>query len=272
MKASSHCKFCPGTDEREENPVHHPSYEITTKCNLRCIYCYSIAAVKKGKAPEPGYYGDFAPKAITISQFGEPLFAGVDEVERVARKLKDFFPEARLDLQTNGIFLDEKAVRRLEKFFDLAMVSLNSASREGYYKLTNFDGFEIVKRNLIALKDSSIKGIVRTIYMPGINDRDVFKIAELSNSLGMEMFLQPLSVYDRKTMEEHGLDMERTESLIEFLEVSEKLGEITDLRIPRCIIVNVRRITKEYGRECLKFIRRNAIANVPEIRRKRIKL
>ena len=268
MKESSHCESCPGNDEREENPVHHPSYEITTKCNLRCIYCYSIIAVKKGKAPKPGYYGEIKNvKAITISQFGEPLLAGIDEVERVARRLKDISPDARLDLQTNGILLDERAVKRLEKFFDLAMVSLNAASREKYLEITKFDGYETVKKNLRVLKESSIRGIIRTIYMPGINDRDVFKIAELSNSLEMEMFLQPLSVYNAELMKKHGLDMERTESLIEFLEVSEKLKEITDLRIPGCIIVNVKRIIREYGRDCLRFIKRNAMANVPEIRR-----
>ena len=266
MKASSHCEFCPGNDERE-NPVHHPSYEITTKCNLRCIYCYSIIAVEKGKAPKPGYYGDFAPKAITISQFGEPLLAGINEVERIAKGLKEMFPDARLDLQTNGILLDEKAIKRLENYFDIAMVSLNAVSKKRYIEITGFDGFDILIENLKALKFSSIKGIIRTIYMPGINDEDVFKIAELSNSLEMEMFLQPLSVYNAELLEKHGLDMERTESLIEFIEISEKLKEITDLRIPGCIVVNIKKVIKEYGRDCLRFIRRNAIANVPEIRR-----
>uniref|UniRef100_A0A7C4WEU5 Radical SAM protein n=2 Tax=Geoglobus ahangari TaxID=113653 RepID=A0A7C4WEU5_9EURY len=267
MKASSHCEFCPGNDEKGD-PVHHPSYEITTRCNLQCIYCYSIIAVKKGKAPKPGYYGKTENvKAITISQFGEPLLAGIDEVERVAKGLKEMFPDARLDLQTNGIFLDKKAIKRLEKYFDIAMVSLNAASRKKYIEITGFDGFDTLIENLKALKLSSVKGIIRTIHMPGINDEDVFKIAELSNSLEMEMFLQPLSVYNVELMEKHGLDMERTERLIEFLKVSEKLEEITDLRIPGCIVVNLKKVIKEYGRDCLEFIRRKAIANVPEIRR-----
>lgn len=270
MLPATHCTHCQGSDESIENPVHHPTYEITPKCNLNCIYCYSNVALKKGKAPQPGYYGDTEDvRSITLSQYGEPLVAGIDEVERIARELKNMFPQARLDLQTNGILLNEKAIKRLEKYFELAMVSLDVSSKEKYARITGFDGFDILMENLRALSKSAIKGVIRTIYMPGINDRDVFELAELANSLNMEMFLQPLSVYDKELMESHGLDMERTESLVEFLEVTERLRKIADVRIPGCFIVNVKRIERDFGREYLSLIRRNALANVPEINRER---
>ncbi len=270
MFPATHCTHCQGSDESIENPVHHPTYEITPKCNLNCIYCYSNVALKKGKAPMPGYYGDTEDvRSITLSQYGEPLVAGIDEVERVARELKDMFPQARLDLQTNGILLNERAIKRLEKYFELAMVSLDVSSKEKYARITGFDGFDILMDNLKALSSSSIRGVIRTIYMPGINDKDVFELAELANRLNMEVFLQPLSVYDKELMESHGLDMERTEDIVEFLGVAERLREIADVRIPGCFIVNVRRIERDFGREYLKLIRRNALAEVPEMKRER---
>ena len=270
MLPATHCEYCQGSDESIENPVHHPTYEITPKCNLSCIYCYSNVALRKGKAPKPGYYGDTENvRSITLSQYGEPLVAGIDEVERVARKLKDMFSSARLDLQTNGILLTEKAIKRLEKYFELAMVSLDVSSGEKYARITGFDGFNILMRNLKALSDSSIRGVIRTIYMPGINDRDVFELAEFANRLNMEVFLQPLSVYDRDLMESHGLDMERTEDIVEFLRVAEMLREITDVRIPGCFIINLRKIEKELGREYLSMVKRNALAEVPEMKRER---
>ncbi|MBE8539647.1 radical SAM protein [Geoglobus acetivorans] len=270
MFPATHCTHCQGSDESIENPVHHPTYEITPKCNLNCIYCYSNVALKKGKAPLPGYYGDTEDvRSVTLSQYGEPLVAGVDEVERIAKELKDMFPQARLDLQTNGTLLNEKAIERLEKYFELAMVSLDVSSKEKYARITGFDGFDILMENLKALSRSSIMGVIRTIYMPGINDEDVFELAELARRLDMEVFLQPLSVYDRELMESHGLDMERTEDIVEFLDVTEKLREIADVRIPGCFIVNVRRIERDFGREYLKLIRRNALAEVPEMKRER---
>ncbi len=267
MKASSHCMYCQGNDENIDNPIHHPSYEITTRCNLNCIYCYSNVAVRKGKAPISGYYGDDRDvKAITISQFGEPLVAGVEEVVRVAKRLKDIF-DARLDLQTNGTLLSKDATNKLEKFFDIIIVSLDAFSREKYVKITGFDLFESLVENIKALKDSSAKAILRTIYMPGINDEDTFKIAEFAGKLGMEMFLQPVSVYDADVMVKNGLNLSRAESIYEFIEISKKLSEISDVRIPGCFIVNVKRVSKLYGRDAIKFIKRNVIANVPEIRR-----
>ena len=270
MFPATHCTHCQGSDESIEDPVHHPTYEITPKCNLNCIYCYSNVALKRGKAPQPGYYGETEDvRSITLSQYGEPLLAGIDEVERIAKELKNMFPQARLDLQTNGILLSEKAIGRLERYFELAMVSLDVSSREKYARITGFDGFDTLMENLRALSRSSIKGVIRTIYMPGINDKDVFELAELANRLNMEVFLQPLSVYDKELMESHDLNMERTEDIVEFLEVTEKLREIADVRIPGCFIVNVRRIERDFGREYLKLIRRNALAEVPEMKRER---
>ncbi len=270
MLPATHCTHCQGSDESIENPVHHPTYEITPKCNLNCIYCYSNVALKKGKAPLPGYYGETDDvRSITLSQYGEPLVAGIDEVERIARELKNMFPEVRLDLQTNGILLNEKAIKRLEKYFELAMVSLDVSSREKYARITGFDGFDILMENLKALSKSAIKGVIRTVYMPGINDRDVFELAEIAGKLNMEMFLQPLSVYDKELMEGHGLDMERTESIVELVEVYGNLSEIADVRIPGCFIVNLKKIEKDFGREYIRMIRRNALAEVPEIRRER---
>ena len=270
MLPATHCTHCQGSDESVEDPVHHPTYEITPRCNLNCIYCYSNVALKKGKAPKPGYYGDTEDvRSITISQYGEPLVAGIDEVERIARELKNMFPQARLDLQTNGILLNEEGIKRFERYFELVMVSLDVSSKKKYTRITGFDGFDILMENLKALSESSIRGAIRTIYMPGINDKDVFDLAELANRLNMEIFLQPLSVYDKELMESHGLDIERAEAIMEFVELYEKLSKIADVGIPGCFIINRRKIEKEFGKDLLKMIRRDVMAEVPEIKRKR---
>ncbi len=200
MKYSTHCTCCEGIDERIANPKHHPTYEITWKCNLNCVYCYSRIAVEKGKAPLSGYYGEVENvRGITISQYGEPLVAGVDEVVRIARNLKDMF-DARLDLQTNGTLIKEREVRKLERVFDLVMISLDVFEREKYVKITGKDHFNDVIEAVKLCKNSSMETIVRSIHLPGINDGDLLKLAEFVSKYDLELFLQPLSIYDEKPL------------------------------------------------------------------------
>ncbi|ADC65401.1 Radical SAM domain protein [Ferroglobus placidus DSM 10642] len=269
MKYSTHCTCCEGIDERIANPKHHPTYEITWKCNLNCVYCYSRIAVERKKAPLPGYYGETENvKGITISQYGEPLVAGVNEVVRIAKELKDMF-DARLDLQTNGTLIKEKEVRELEKVFDLVMISLDVFDREKYVKITGKDHFNDVVNAIKLCKDSSMKTIVRSIHMPGINDEDLIKLAEFVSKHDLELFVQPLSVYEEEPLLELGLDMERVESIYDFIKTVEKLEEVADVRIPGCFISNFKRISKVFGEEFVKNIRRNAKGRSPEMKRER---
>ena len=238
----SHCQFCQGLDLSIENPVHHPSYELTPACNHDCIFCYSNVAVKLGKAPKPGYYGWENPRAITISQYGEPLLS--PRIVEVNKMLRKRFSEARLDLQTNGSLLTEKLWQKLD--FDIVMISLDAASREKHLTITNADTFDKVINALkIVGADKSVRSIVRTIFMPGINDEDIPKIAELAASLGVdEMMLQPLTIHklNEERLRKAGLDFERAESIRELLKVAMKAKKYIDVRISGCLLVQLKRM------------------------------
>ena len=234
LKFPTHCQYCQGLDLSNPNPVHHPSYELTPACNHDCIFCYSNVALKLGKAPKPGYYGWKNPRAITVSQYGEPLMS--PRIVEVNRMLRERFPEARLDLQTNGSLLTEKLWRKLD--FDLVMISLDAASREKHIKITNADTFESVVNALkIVGEDKSVRSVVRTIFMPGINDGDIPRIAELAASLGVdEMMLQPLTIHELNVerLKKAGLDFERAESIREYLKVAMEAKKFIDVRISGC--------------------------------------
>lgn len=238
----THCQFCQGLDLSIENPVHHPSYELTPACNHDCIFCYSNVAVKLGKAPKPGYYGWENPRAITISQYGEPLLS--PRIVEVNKMLRKRFPEARLDLQTNGSLLTEKLWQKLD--FDLVMISLDAASREKHKIITNADTFDNVVNALrIVGADKSVRSIVRTIFMPGINDEDIPKIAELAASLGVdEMMLQPLTIHklNEERLRKAGLDFERAESVRELLKVAMEAKKYIDVRISGCLLVQLKKM------------------------------
>jgi len=240
MLYPSHCKYCQGLDLNNPNPVHHPSYELTPACNHDCIFCYSNVAVKLGRAPKPGYYGWENPKAITVSQYGEPLLS--KRIVEVNRLLRERFPEARLDLQTNGSLLTEELWSKLD--FDIVMISLDAASREKHFEITNADTFEAVVSALrIVGSDKSVRSVVRTIFMPGINDADIPKIAELASSLGIdEMHLQPLTVHELNVdrLRKAGLDFERAESMRELLKTAMEAKKYIDVRISGCLLAQLK--------------------------------
>jgi MoaA/NifB/PqqE/SkfB family radical SAM enzyme len=238
----THCNFCQGLNLSIKNPVHHPSYELTPACNHDCIFCYSTVAVKLGKAPKPGYYGWDNPKAITVSQYGEPLMSSrIVEVNKMLRKK---FPNARLDLQTNGSLLTEELWAKLD--FDLVMISLDAASKKKHKMITNANTFEKVVNALrIVGQDKSVRSIVRTIFMPGINDKEIARIAELASSLGIdEMMLQPLTIHkmNEERLRRAGLDFERAESVRELLKVAIEAKKYIDVRIRGCLLAQLKRM------------------------------
>ncbi len=257
-----HCIHCEGIEERVENPVHHPSYEITAACNLRCIFCYSRVAVMKNSAPKPGYYGSLQPKAITISQYGEPFVVGTEKVVRVIEELRKRFGGVRIDIQTNGTLIDPDL---LGGKADIVMISLDAGSRESYRKITGGDFFDKVVENIQAMSDVAYT-VVRTVYMPGINDLELEKIAEIASSAD-ELFLQPLSIYRENRELLELVDIERAESVWDYLKAALSVAEIAEVRIPGCMLVNLRRFLESYDVEDLMFVRRKAFGSVPAMQR-----
>lgn len=260
-KYPEHCIHCEGVDERIENPRHHPSYEFGTGCNLRCIFCYSEIAKRRGIEIREGYYGEMNPKAITISQFGEPFYYGAERLLSVIRTLRDIFGDVRIDIQTNGVLLDERVCREA----DIMMISLDAGSKENYRRICGKDAFERVLRN-IDISSKLTYTSVRTILIPGVNDFEIGKIAEISKSAD-ELFLQPISLYREQKNLIRLIDIERTGSLWEYLETASMLSEIAKVRIPGCLLVNLRRFEKECGVENLRFLRRDVFGELPKIER-----
>jgi len=263
-----HCIYCEGLDLSIKEPKHHPSYEITTKCNLNCVYCYSKVALMNKTAPKPGYYGDLNPKAITISQYGEPLLTGVDRVAKVIEVLRERFGDVRIDLQTNGTidFTD------LDGLIDIAMVSLDVSNAESYRDITGSNRFNDVISNIEKAVDMDCIVTVRSVFLPGINDEELVKLAEMLGEIGVdEHFVQPCSVYNEclEDLQKLGFDLEKSESLYDYLQIVYRCSEFVNAVIPGCIKVVLDEILKQLEDfDDLKFVRRSAIArNPPQIRR-----
>jgi len=263
-----HCIHCEGLNLLIKEPKHHPSYEITTQCNLNCIYCYSKVALLYRTAPKPGYYGDLNPKVITISQYGEPLLAGVNRVARIIEVLRSRFGDVRIDLQTNGTI----GFTELDGLVDIVMISLDVSSSESYKKITGIDRFNDVMKNIEKAVDMDCTVTVRSVHLPGVNDEELVELAEMLGEISIdEHFIQPCSVYSEclDDLQRLGFDLERSKSLYNYLQIVYRCSRFVKAVIPGCIKVALNEILRQLEDfEDLKFVRRSAIArNPPQIRR-----
>ncbi|HEX58798.1 MAG TPA: radical SAM protein [Methanomicrobia archaeon] len=278
INTPSHCIFCEGLDTKIKNPKHHPSYEITAACNLNCIFCYSRVAAEAGAAPREGYYGDENPKAITISQYGEPLFAGAHRLISIIKGLRRKFGDVRIDLQTNGTLLDEKSFSGLEPLVDIVMVSMSAATPQTYAKITG-GGAREFKAALKALelvgRSDDVLGVARAVYCPGINDDELPKLAALIESLGVdELMIQPCTVYaaNEERLRAAGFDFESSSRIFEILEVAsacKRAAPSLRVGISGCILAVFKQLLDNgVSPEDLRFLRRDARAGaLPQMKR-----
>lgn len=149
--------------------------------------------------------------------------------------------------------------------FDVVMVSLDAGSREGYLRITRRDLFDRVVQN-IKMSSEITYMVIRTIFLPGINDGELKRIAEIA-SRAEELFLQPVSLYRENKELLESIDVERAESIGEFLRTAEELSEVAEVRIPGCFILNLKRALKEFTIDEIMLFHRNAFAEKPKIER-----
>ncbi|WP_423792117.1 radical SAM protein [Methanocaldococcus indicus] len=258
LKYVKHCYGCEGITEKD-NPYHHPSIELTQSCNLNCLFCYS-----KLKKVKRGIYGNLEEcEAVTISQYGEPLLK-YEDVKKAVQYVKDL--GLRVDLQTNGILLDEDKILELKDLgVDIVMISLPGI--DTYKKLCGKDIVNRVIEN-IQLANKHFHTIVRTIYIPGVNENDLLNIAKLDVD---EILVHHLIIYDKKIINSLNIDKSKIGSLRDLLLTVYKMREInkkTNITIKGCLLKNI----KEFDSFLLENINLDVFSEVPDIKREYKKL
>lgn len=108
---------------------HEFIVKLHSRCNLACDYCYMYTSADQSWGDRPGVIGGRVVEAVVhrvsgharrhqldtvmvALHGGEPLLAGPDVIDRVARGLRAAFAELptrlQIVLQTNGVLLDER--------------------------------------------------------------------------------------------------------------------------------------------------------------------
>lgn len=167
--------------------MKHPLFvfEITPRCNLACLYCYNVWKAEGEPYPrelsieEIDILADSVlaahPVSVTLTG-GEPLLRE-DICEIVSTFRKRGIP---VGIATNGMLLDRDTAESLkEAGADWLEVSVPSITGKGYRDLTGTDGFDDVKRALLAAASSGIRFTVSHI-ITSLNPGDAGRVVDLA--------------------------------------------------------------------------------------------
>ncbi len=177
----------------ETSMPHLLGWEITWRCNLKCIYCFSSA----GSILPPDYYEVTTEEAKKIIDGiehkilfvwiggGEPtLRSDLVEILRYLRK-KDFF----IQLSTNGILLDGKheLIKEIANLVDEVHIPLDGSRPEIHNKLRGgFNSVVNVIREFVKTESTLVStGTVIT----KLNMDDVENIINLALDLGVHAWV-----------------------------------------------------------------------------------
>ncbi len=134
-------------------------FEVTTKCNSRCIMCVRREAHSiEDKNIDFSIIDKVAGEALlfqkrslifNLSGVGEPLL--YEQLPETIDHLKQKVPHSRIFIITNGIALNSGLSGRLiQGGLDFICVSLNTGSKETYKWLCGVDRYDQVLDNILA--------------------------------------------------------------------------------------------------------------------------
>ncbi len=259
---------CEGLDLSNKNPHHHPSIEITQKCNHNCIFCYSkLVNVKSGiYGIDPYNPNTKKHVGITISQYGEPLMYP-NKVKKAIEFTKN--NNLRCDLQTNGTNLNENLLKEFKELgLDIIMISLSASKPETHKILTNSDTFEKILNN-IKLASKHIYTIVRSIYIPNFNEKELVKLARMlnNNTEVKEIMVHQLIVHDKNLKDLRNIgDINKVGKIKDLLLLVDEMKNNApniNITIKGCLLVNL----KDMDGFILNSITSDCFSDVPDIKR-----
>jgi len=169
--------------------------ELTTSCNLDCIYCYNVwkenehyshknPSLEEVKKIFRNFREDSIIIGVTLAG-GEPLLN--DEIFDIASYLQSL--NIKLNITTNGILLTQEKVLRLincgVRNFEVSMPTSDSAI---FKKLCGSIDLKKVRAAILEIKKQNAKLSVATVITK-INFHETYDIIEIAYALGADYFM-----------------------------------------------------------------------------------
>jgi len=179
-------------------------------CNLNCIFC----SVDEGKSKtrvtdymvdvdylveEFEKIADFKRKYCRnlsieahIDGQGEPfLYPYIDELIKKLHDIADI-----VSIQTNGMLLNKKLIKKLEQHLDRINLSLNAMDEEKAKILAGTASYNLehVLEMAEEIASSQIDLLLAPVWVPGYNDEDIRKIIDFGSKIGAGKKWKPFGV------------------------------------------------------------------------------
>ncbi|UCF49091.1 MAG: radical SAM protein [Thermoplasmatales archaeon] len=167
-------------------------WELTLKCNLKCLHCGSSAGFKRTNELTTKQalqlchdLSDLGFKGIAL--MGGELFLRKDW-EVISKEIKDL--GIILSIITNGYFSPDKIIRQLNSIEpECVMVGLDGSSAEIQDKIRNVDGaFNKIMNFIHAAKEANLPiGIITTVHKMNFADLPNIKNIIVNKQIGWQI-------------------------------------------------------------------------------------
>jgi len=166
-----------------------------TLCNLKCKYCFvSAGDYNTNFIVDPNYLvkkikemvnakGNYKIE-IHFAPYGEILL--YPNLFNLIEEIWNIKGVEIVSLQTNGLLLNEKIIRKLEKVkITRINISLNSLKLEKANFLCNCENYDLesLLKNISRLLNTTIDVLLAPVWFPGENDEDIEEIIRFVKDL-----------------------------------------------------------------------------------------
>lgn len=216
--------------------IDYMRISITDRCNLRCLYCMPEEGITDVGHSEILRFDEiwrlcriFAAEGIRNIKLtgGEPLVRlGVADLIRGIREIPEI---ESITLTTNGVLLASMYDDLVEAGLNAVTVSLDTLDPKVFQSITRRDRFQDVIEGLrYAEKAGKIPVKINTVPIPGVNDDDLVKLAEIARDHRIHVrFIEmmPMGLGSTYTaLQEDEILRKLTKKFGTFTPVKEKLG------------------------------------------------
>ena len=230
-------------------------FDVTNKCNLRCIHCYSSGQQEELPTTDVCHIVDTLSTAgVGMIDFGggEPLLrADIFDILTYAKQLGLY-----TSISTNGILLDENCAKRLKSLsIDHVCISLDGATPETHDHVRNKKG--TYEKTISGIKNCVNAGITTQVSTVVMNS-NITEIGDM-HALLESLHVDGWYIYDfvpagqGKELQQEVLTPEQRKRLFEYLQGIAPSSTMTLKPYPYLITINSACGTetyfyKKYGR------------------------
>lgn len=191
--------------DRYNRNVDYVRISVTSRCNMRCVYCMREDHGKETVPAEELRFqeicrivGFLAASGVSKIRFtgGEPLLR--EDIVDLVRYAKTVEGIEKVVLTTNGALLDRYLDKLVDADLDGINISLDTFDRERYRDITRRDLLSKVQANFESLLGyaDTLKVKVNVLLLRGINSTELGNFAELTRQCSVTVRFMELMPFD----------------------------------------------------------------------------